>query len=259
MVRDQKEREFAHITRSVDTIVSSSVPNYFDSQRFGSVIDRVIVGKKVELKDYERAVKQYLTAYQKSRSRRIKDEKRRILSSWNDLTSVQVYNKAFNLVIREYLKSKDWLSACRKIPVYLREIDLNAYQSFHLNECVKEIVKNSIEKKKLFSVEYAVGSLLFYTNLSEQEHKRIPKILQTISDEMTFTDDEQLVVNHVLAKEGLWSIDFNIMDKTENFFKTRMRQVLLIPTDFMISKPRKDEIISKSSLEFTKSRCHFQC
>jgi tRNA pseudouridine13 synthase len=247
VVRDVKESELADISQRAETIGTSGVPNYFDSQRFGSVIDRIFIGKEVVLKNYEKAVKQYLTAYQKTETKKIKDEKRKILSQWNDLVGVRVYNKAFAIVIKEYIKTKDWRAAYRKIPAHLREMYVNAYQSFLWNECVKEILKNSVEKKKLYPVEYVIGAFLFYANLSEDEMKKIPGTFQTISESVTLSDVEQRIVDRVLIKEGLTLADFAIESETGNFFKTRARQVLLTPDDFMISEPKKDELNSKGN------------
>jgi tRNA pseudouridine13 synthase len=255
--RDIQEEELTDISRRAETIATSGMPNYFDSQRFGSVINKVFIGKEVVLKQYEKAVKQYLTAYQKSESKRIKDEKRKILFTWNDLTRVRVYNKAFAVVIKEYLKTKDWRAAYRKIPAHLREMYVNAYQSFLWNECIKEILKSSVEKKKLYSVEYAIGSLLFFTNLSEQEREKIPLTFQTISDQMTISNSEHHFIDRVLAKEGLRLDDFGIEDETGNFFKTRARQVLLIPEDFTIVKPERDELNSKGNVARYKTQVSF--
>lgn len=257
IARDIQENELADISQRAKTLATSGVPNYFDSQRFGSVIDKVFIGKEVILKHYEKAVKQYLTAYHKSEPKKIKNEKRRILSSWDDLSSVRLFNKAYAIVIKEYVKTKDWCAAYRKIPAHLREMYVNAYQSFLWNECVKEILKSSVEKKKLYSVEYAVGSLLFVTNLSEQEREKIPQTFQTMSDQMTITDDERKVIDHVLAKEGLRLADFRIEDETGNFFRTRGRQILLLPGDFTVGKPERDELNSKGNSERYKIQVSF--
>jgi tRNA pseudouridine13 synthase len=257
IVRDIQEEELTDISLRAETMATSGVPNYFDSQRFGSVIDKVFIGKEVVLKQYEKAVKQFLTAYQKSESKKIKNEKRRILSQWNDLASVRMYNRAFAVVIKEFLKTKDWCAAFRKIPAHLREMYVNAYQSYLWNECIKEILKSSVEKKKLYSVEYAIGSLLFFTNLSEQEREKIPHTFQTLSDQMTISDGEHCFIDRVLAKEGLRLADFSIEDETGNFFKTRARQVLLIPEDFTIIKPERDELNSKGNLERYKTQVSF--
>ncbi len=247
VVRDIKEKELADISQQANEIVVSGVPNYFDSQRFGSVINHSFIGKDVVMRKYEHAVKQYLTAYQKSEPKKIKDEKRKILSGWNNLASVRVFNKPFAAVIKEYLTTKDWRAAYRKIPAHLREMYVNAYQSYLWNECIKEMLKNSVETKKLYSVEYAVGALLFYSYLSEQEKKKMPLTFLTVSDSAMFTNEERQIVLTVLAKENLKLADFSLEEETGNFFKARPRQILLIPDDFMISKPEKDELNSKGN------------
>lgn len=245
--RDLQQGELAEISRHAKTIPLVGVPNYFDSQRFGSVINNVFIGKEIVLKKYEKAVKQYLTAYQKSEAKKIKDEKRRILSSWSSLADVRVYNKAFGDVIKEYGKTKDWCAAYRKIPAHLREMYVNAYQSVLWNECIKELLRKTVEKRKLISIEYAVGSLLFFSDLSEQEQRRIPQTFQTISDQMKSSPDEQQVIDRVLLKEGLRIADFAIEKQTGNFFKTRAREIRLLPADFILSKPEKDEINSRDT------------
>ena len=257
VARDIQGNELAEIKQRAQTLATSGVPNYFDSQRFGSVIDNVFIGKEVVLKQYEKAVKQYLTAYQKSESKKIKDEKRRIQSGWNNLTSVQIHHKMFAIVLNEYLKTKNWRLAYRKIPANLREMYVNAYQSYLWNECIKEILKNSVEKKKVFSVEFTVGSLLYYNDLSEQERVKIPQTFQTISDRMTLSDMERNVIGHVLSKEKLRFEDFRIMEETGNFFKTRARQVLLTPEDFMIGEPERDELNKKGTGERYKIQISF--
>jgi tRNA pseudouridine13 synthase len=257
MVRDIVEKELTDISQRADEIEASGVPNYFDSQRFGSVIDRIFIGKEIVLKQYKNAVKQYLTAYQKSEPKKIKDEKREILSAWDDLTGIRVYNKAFAFVIKEYVKTKDWCAAYRKIPSHLREMYVNAYQSYLWNECVKEVLKNSVEKKRLYPVDYAVGSFLFFTTLSEQEREKIPLTFQMISDQMNVDDYEKQVIDKILAKEGLRLSDFQIEDETGNFFKTRKRDVLIIPGDFMILKPERDELNSKEQKKRFKIQVSF--
>ncbi len=248
IVRDISENELDDISLKAAEISLSGVPNYFDSQRFGSVIDKEFIGRYIIRKNYESAVKQYLTAYQKFEPKKVKDEKRKILSCWDDLSKVLVNNNAFALVIKEYSKTKSWLAAYRKIPAHLREMFVNAYQSYLWNECVKEALKEVVERKKLYSIEYAIGSLLFYTTLTQQEMENISQTFQTISETALFSEAEQKIVNHVLVKENLSLSDFAIEDETGNFFKTRSRQILLIPEDFTISKPQRDEINDKANM-----------
>jgi tRNA pseudouridine13 synthase len=256
-VRDVMENQLPEVCRRAETVPSCGVPNYFDSQRFGSVIDGTFIGKLVVQKQYEAAVKQYLTAYQKSESKKIKDEKRKILAHWNALSSVRVYNKAFAAVIKEYLKTQSWLVAYKRIPAHLREMFVNAYQSYVWNECVKEVMKTVVERKKLYSVEYAIGSLLFYTDLSEQELQRIPPAFQTVSDTARFSSEEQQVVNQVLSKQGITQADLAIEAETGNFFKTRARPIIIVPENFTIADPTNDELNNKENTKRYKIQVNF--
>jgi tRNA pseudouridine13 synthase len=72
-----------------------------------------------------------------------------------------------------------------------------------------------------------------------------------------FTNVEQRIVSTVLAKEELQLTDFNIEEETGNFFKTRARQVLLMPEDFTISKQERDEINSKGNTQRFKIQVSF--
>jgi tRNA pseudouridine13 synthase len=106
-------------------------------------------------------------------------------------------------------------------------------------------------------VEYAIGALLFYAILSDDEMKKIPETFQTISENVTLTFDEQRIVDCVLTKEGLTLADFAIESETGNFFKTRARQVLFTPDDFTMSKPVRDEINSKGNTQRFKIQISF--
>ncbi len=140
VARDIQAEELPVISQMAETISSSGVPNYFDSQRFGSVINRVFIGREVMLKHYEVAVKQYLTTYQKSEPKKIKNEKRRILSSWNDLSNIRLFNKAFSAVIKEHLKTNDWRAAYCKIPAHLREM-------YIVHQCVPKLYMERMCKR----------------------------------------------------------------------------------------------------------------
>ncbi len=249
LVRDIREEELDGIGQRADTILTSGVPNYFDSQRFGSVTATTFIAKDIVQKKYEHAVKQYLTAYQKSEPKRVKDEKRRILSQWHDLDKVRIVTKSFTIVIKEYLRTHDWCAAYRKIPANLREMYVNAYQSYLWNECIKELLKQTLEKKNMYPVEYAVGSLLFYTDLTQQEKKALHKEFPTISETAVLPEDQKRIVNKVLMREGLTLADFKIEVETGNFFKTRARDVLLLPDAFMISEPGNDELNTKGAVK----------
>jgi tRNA pseudouridine13 synthase len=244
-VRDIKKGELDGIYEKAKTLPLFGVPNYFDSQRFGSALGGEFIMKRVLKKDYEKAVKIFLTGYSKSENRRSKDEKRRLLAAWPDLAGVRVQNSVTRNIIDEYLGKKDWLAAYRKIPQNLREMFVSAYQSWLWNECIKELLRKASNMRYLYSVEYNLGSLLFYKRLTNEEMRRIPKTFQTISDELVPSDAERKIIEKVLAKEGVSIDEFKIKEVVGNFFKTRERQVILRPKDFHLSLPMIDELNDK--------------
>ncbi len=80
-VRDVKKGGLEGVTQKAESIDQVGVPNYFDSQRFGSVINQEFVAKHLIKKDYEKAVKTYLTLYTKFESSKVKEEKNLILQN----------------------------------------------------------------------------------------------------------------------------------------------------------------------------------
>jgi tRNA pseudouridine13 synthase len=250
IVHDVKNSELDDVFEIAKTISHSGVPNYFDSQRFGSVIKKEFIAKYLIKKDYEQAVKLYLTAFFESEPRRIKDEKSKILDRWDDLRSVAVGDKVFAIIIKEYLKTNSWLAAYKKIPSRLRKMFVNAYQSDIWNEYIKEVLKICVDKKKLYPIDYAAGSLIFYETLSEKEIQRIPPTFSTVSDTAIFSDFEKQVINVVLLRQGIRLADLNIESETENFFKSHARPIIVIPENFIISNPMKDVNAIKRSSKF---------
>ncbi len=256
-VRDIKKGELQGIIQKAKNIEQIGVPNYFDSQRFGSVIGNEFIAKHLIKKDYEKAVKIYLTSYTKFESSKIKNEKRLIFQNWENFKKLKIKNKPLAVVIDEYKKSNSWLEAYKKMPQNIREIVISAYQSYLWNECIKMALRKIIDKKKLYSIPYSLGSLAFYKNMDEEEMKRILDTFKTISEEIKPNDFELEVINRVLEKEGIIIEEFNIKKDTGNFFKVHERSVLLKPLSFIISEPSIDEINDRGKNNRFKIKLEF--
>ncbi len=247
-VRALKNNELNGIYEKARTIEAIGVPNYFDSQRFGSVVksatNNEFIAKYLILAQYEKAVKIFLTGYSKSESQTSKQQKRLILENWKDLSKIEsrINANALHKVIVEYLRTKDWLCAYKQIPANLREMYISAYQSYLWNECVKELLKKRIYSKSLCSVPYNIGSLLYYKKLSEHELKNMPLTFKTISHDITPNDIEKPIIANVLAKEAIKLSDFDIKAKVGNFFKVHEREIIVKPGGFTISQPQVDEL-----------------
>ncbi len=227
VVRDVKKGELEGVSRKAETLPVIGVPNYFDSQRFGSAIHGNFIAKHLLKKDYEQAVKIYLTAFSRFESGRVKQEKKLMLKNWDRIPSLNIKYPSLAVVVEEYKKTRSWIEAYKRISPSLREMMVSAYQSYLWNECVKEILNQIVNRRSLYGIKYNIGSLLFYKSLSEDETGKLPETFKTISDQIEPTSFEQGIINKILGKEGITIKDFNIKNQTGNFFKTSERKILL--------------------------------
>ena len=280
---DLKGNRFIITTRDVDTnelkkmneryrsISKYGIPNYFDSQRFGSVVlseedakekregdnlfennqfrdypfrkDSFII-KEIIKGNYEQAVKIVLTTYLESESDMIKKDKIMMHENWNNLHLVvnKIRNNQYQNIVHEYLRTKSWIKAYNRVSPGLRELYVSAYQSYLWNECIKELLRVKVKRGKIFKVHYNIGELLFYEDLSEHELREIPEKFQTISERLNAEGYEKEIVLKILEREKLELKDFaNIRKKTRNFFKTHERNAIVHPENFKIHNPERDE------------------
>lgn len=256
VVRSVKKGELDGIYMKAKTVAEAGVPNYFDSQRFGSVIEGFIA-KQLVLRDYEKAVKMFLTQYTSHENANVREEKKLILSGWPKLTGLRVKTRSLAIVIEEYNKKRSWLSAYKAVPRNLREMYVSAYQSYLWNECVKEILRRKIDDKYLYPIEYAAGKLMFFKR--SEEIKDLPVRLSLISHDMVLDKENKDVIKKILSKEGITLEQFDIKGATGNFFKTHERDIILKPEDFHISEPQTDEMNGKNNfykiiLKFTLTK-----
>jgi tRNA(Glu) U13 pseudouridine synthase TruD len=107
---------------------------------------------------------------------------------------------------------------------------------------VKEILRVCVNGKKIFSVDYAVGLLYFFKDLNDEELGRIPSVFPTLSEKVLLSEFDNKIVSKVLSNENIKIQDLDIESLTGNFFKTRKRQVIVIPENFNVSKPVDDEL-----------------
>ena len=197
-VREITKGELKEIYKRASKITEIGVPNYYDSQRFGSFIKGVFIAKLVAENQFEQAVKAYLTSYKKSENKDLKKDKREILSKWPELSNANVKNKTLKAIIDEFLKHNDWEKAYTRIPSHVRELHKHSYESYQWNENVKNLIKNL---EATYSIKYNAGTLLFYKKISENEIIKIPPVIDgrnVIVKPTNFTISEPL--NDELSK-----------------------------------------------------------
>jgi tRNA pseudouridine13 synthase len=230
--KDIKEDELARIEENASQ-VELGFPNYYDSQRFGSVIDGKFIGKHLVKKEYELAVKEYLTSIYRNDSDDIIQDKDNMFNAWGTFNRT-IKNPQFRKVAFHYKKTKKWIEAFKYIDKELRLLFISAYQSHLWNECVKELVTQNTTEEQRYMVPYVLGELVF----NNEELGSIPQTFQTLSHRVHPEPHEEEIIKTVLEREGVELSQFNIR-QTGNFFKSQKRDVMLYPTEFEMYAPEK--------------------
>jgi len=165
-----------NVKKRAEFAFSHPIPNYYDSQRFGSFIDGESIGLFVQRGEFAEALRVYLTSERKSDLAHIKANKREIGKVWPKLSEAVVTDRVFLDIVSTFVKTNDWKAAYERIPAFEREMQEQAVASFLWNESLKALLKEA-KTEKTFSVEYAAGSLLF-----GQAESPIPKTLVDCKD-----------------------------------------------------------------------------
>ncbi|WP_423792519.1 tRNA pseudouridine(13) synthase TruD [Methanocaldococcus indicus] len=247
-VRDIKESELDRIKDNLKYI-DYGAPNYFDSQRFGSVFDKKFIAKEIINKNYEEAIKILLTKYKKSEKKRIKDLKRFISKNWGDWKKIYKYIEENNIkakmyvnIIKELKETGDFKRALNYVDDRLKKLFVAAYQSYLWNECVKELLKNYIPEEDRVYYPYEAGTFLFYKKIDEDIFNNLKnKVFPTIAPDVEYDKEYLNIINKILKKENIKMENLKNIDVLGCKFPYTERKILSIPKNLKYSI-EKDEI-----------------
>ena len=239
--------------------LSYGAPNYFDSQRFGSVFDRKFIAKEVIKGNYEEAVKILLTKYKKSEKKIIKDLKRFIAKNWGDWDKVWNYIRENNIkarlyvnMVKELKESGDYKKALTYVDDRLKKIFVAAYQSHLWNECVKELLKKYIPEEDRVYYEYECGTLMFYKKIDDEIFNLLKdKKFPTIAPDVEYTGEEREIIEKILKMEDITIDELNNINDLGRFIYNK-RKIILIPKNLKIGEFEKDEL-NKGKCKITLS------
>jgi len=254
-IRDLRETATPELNKEQ---VMQGVPNYFDSQRFGSLKGvKGFIAKDVLKGNYESAVKKIITATTRHQKAKIRATRKFISSNWSNWPScldqiekAQLERTVEGTVIRHLSEfPQDFKGAFQRTFKGIREIFFSAYQSFIWNECIKRVVRQN--SKEVFSIEYEAGKLVFPRKWNpDAELKTFP----LVAPDMNAPDWQTKIINEVLKMEDIKLEDF----KTgEHIYVAREREILLKPEELAIFPADDDDLNEhkkKMIVSFTLSK-----
>ncbi|MEO2117731.1 MAG: tRNA pseudouridine(13) synthase TruD [Methanocaldococcus sp.] len=247
-VRGIKKDDISKINENL-RYLEYGAPNYFDSQRFGSVFDKKFIAKEVIKGNYEEAVKILLTKYKKSEKKIIKDLKRFIYKNWGDWDKVWNYIKENNIkarlyvnMVKELKESGDYKKALSYVDDRLKKIFVAAYQSYLWNECVKELLNKYIPEENRIYYEYECGTLMFYKKMDREVFNILKdKKFPTIAPDVEYCEEEKKIIEKILKSEEITMDELNNIRDLGKFIYNE-RKILLIPKNLKIGKFEEDEL-----------------
>lgn len=190
VARGFSEREIEKVKQTLSrrkrNIENYGIPNYFDSQRFGSVIHREFIAKYLIRKDYENAVKIFLTKYTPSERAKSKNEKRKIEQEWDNILegeNIETKNNLFNQINSGNIKELYILSGGPEKGVNSEKKNEEDFTSkLVMERLLKELRKQKsskkIEYKGIWNENFKGSDLLrLFSGLGENRFlKRIPTL-----------------------------------------------------------------------------------
>jgi tRNA pseudouridine13 synthase len=182
------------------------IPNYYDSQRFGSYIDGSFIGKAVLDNQFDTAVFLYLQP-RKTDLGHIKAQKKSLIDflqthCTNKQSAVRNFASAVHTlsvpsditdrVLRDmcqvFIQTHSFSQVYDCLPSFDKTMHLQAVQSYLWNCSVREVVKTY---KKIYSVPYCCGNMLFSQSYTQFDTnltlKQFTEIVTQLSTQLGIT------------------------------------------------------------------------
>jgi len=212
------------------------IPNFFGHQRFGTTRPIThLVGKYILLDELEKAALTFLAKpghYEHPESRQAREQ------LWN----TQNYEKAlhyfpFRLVYeRQMLKHlakqpTDFIGAFHRLPKRLRQLFIQAYQSYLFNRFLSQRIQHELPLKKARKGEYKL-------KIDGEEYLALPLIGYKQSVSM---GEQGEIEEQILQEEDVTPQNYKIFPMPEISFSGGLRAALTPLIGFNTEKPIKDD------------------
>ncbi len=257
VVRDLYDDQVEKAKRNLAQVLEG-VPNYFDSQRFGSLRGvKGFIAKDVLRGKYEQAVQKIVTATTRHQKAKIRGVRKFIKANWgewslclDEVKKAGLERTVEGTVVRHLVDFPgDFKGAFERTFKGIREIFFSAYQSFIWNECVKRVVRPN--SKEVLSVDYEAGKLVFPRKWNpDAELKTFP----LVASDIKAPADQMKIIGDVMKMEGMQLSEFL---SEQHVFVARERNLLLKPEGLVLSEAEDDELNEhkkKMKIEFTLSK-----
>ncbi len=232
------------------------LPNFYGYQRFGSK-RRVthLVGEKILMGRYREATWLYLTYTSEHEIegtrlwRRTLDETEDLSKSYREVPSRLVYEK--RMIEALLRRENDYIGAIRKLPITLRRLLVNAYQSYLYNRVLSGRIKKGISIDRPSRGDFILrddGLISIY----KDEGPRLPRLLvPTFGLGYVPSKGRQgKIEREVLGEAGLSTRSFHVKEMPELICRAGLRAACIQPHGFTMEYIGKsNELMAHFTLE----------
>jgi tRNA pseudouridine13 synthase len=251
-VRGLTEGDLERLDERVEQLRAYGVPNYFDSQRFGSVRHgQGLMARELVKGDAETALRLWMGTPSRLDHSHDRDLKKLIKTRWGEWGTLakRLRQTTYGRVLGHLSHQPgDWMGAVGYMPRQARAFHLFAYQSLLWNRSAIELLRRLVPKGDRFTVPYECGRLTFNKRIADEGvcERLLSLDLPLLAPDTTYTDpDVEAACTAALAADGIALSDLALPQGTGGFFKTEPRRLIVVPDALSVSEASKDELEPK--------------
>jgi tRNA pseudouridine13 synthase len=235
-----EELQFAE--SALAELAHAGVPNYFDDQRFGSVIGHGdFMAKAIMLGEYERALRLALAAPYPHDRRDKKKEKATLNAHWGDWPVCKSHlSKSHARSLVDYLvhHPTDFRGAVARLQPELRGLYLSAYQSHLWNRMLAGWLRSRLHPQQLIDISLSLGPYPMQRSLEPEQRQALADLVLPLpSSRMNWLPDDprKAIFDQILTEESLQVDQFKLRGLRDLFFSRGERTALCMPADLQSS------------------------
>jgi tRNA pseudouridine13 synthase len=267
VLRDLSGSELRRAESNLEEIRQDGVPNYFDDQRFGSVLSKpdaasnaVATGesrwiaKLLVQGRFEEALRQVLTApyeFDRAAQKRAKAALRQHWGDWPACKKRLARGESRRLV--EYLEHHpdDFPGAVQRLRPEWQGLYLSAYQSHLWNKMLGRWLVAQLRPEQILQVETKLGVLPMHRRLEESQRLALGQIMLPLPSarlKIETGDPLHELVHSVVAEEGLRLEEMKVKGMRKPFFSKGDRRGLCLPENLTYEKAEDEFYPSRQKL-----------
>jgi tRNA pseudouridine13 synthase len=225
----------------------NNIANFYGLQRFGS--ERMVthlVGKALLNRNYNEAIEYLLSYTSKYDSKFSKEIRERSRDPNNYQKLIKILPKGMDLernILSTIMKGKDSIAVIRSIPINIRRLFVQAYQSYVFNKCLSTslLYNEDIQKCKdgdlCFEIEKPLvfGKIRRFRDGIDSNDAVIPAIRLVGYNYQPGKSRFDHITKKILSEENILPRNFYIKDFQELSVQMGFRQTLLCCSEFKYS------------------------